>query len=185
MRLARLLAPVILSSLSCAALAQSLPDLPAAADAARKSIDPERIRAHVKYLASDKLEGRGPGQPGGELAAQYIAAEFKRYGLQPGAANGSYLQPVPLVGIQTVAAQTQLALLPKSGEAMQLRFADDYTVTNQLHTPQTDVDAPVVFVGHGIVAPEFGWNDYAGVDMHGKVALIVVNEPPSTDPKFP
>ncbi len=184
MRLARLLAPVILSSLACAALAQSLPDLPAAADAARKSIDPERIRAHVKYLASDKLEGRGPGQPGGELAAQYIAAEFKRYGLQPGAANGSYLQPVPLVGIQTVAAQTQLALLPKSGEAMQLRFADDYTVTNQQHTPQTDVDAPVVFVGHGIVAPEFGWNDYAGVDMHGKVALIVVNEPPSTDPKF-
>ena len=174
----------LLFAASTVTVAQSPLTLPAGAQAEAKSIDAERIRAHVKYLASDKLEGRGPGQPGGVLAAEYLAGEFKKYGLQPGAPNESFLQPVPLVGIQTIAAQTTFSLVPKSGPAIPLRFADDFTVTNQEHTASADVDAPIVFVGHGIIAPEFGWNDYAGVDMHGKVALIVVNEPPSTDPKF-
>ena len=146
-------------------------------------IDAQRIRQHVKYLSSDALEGRGTGQKGGDLAADYIAAQFKRYGLKPAGENGTYFQSVPLVGVKTL-PETSFALVPASGEPLVLRNLDDFVTSNELQTEIANIDAPVVFVGYGITAPEEKWDDYKGYDLKGKVALLFVNEPISDDPNF-
>ncbi len=157
--------------------------LPSAAFAALETIDPEHIRWHVRYLSHDLLEGRGTGQRGGDIAAEYIATQFAEYGLKPAGDNGSYLQKVPLVGITTL-PETQFSLLPKQGGAMHLKSLDEYVAYDQTQQPQSDVDAEIVYVGYGIEAPEYNWDDYKGVDVRGKVLLMLVNEPPSDDPKF-
>jgi Zn-dependent M28 family amino/carboxypeptidase len=146
-------------------------------------VDAEKIRAHVKYLASDELEGRGTGQKGGDLAADYIAAQFKSYGLHPAGENGTYFQNVPMVGVKTLPGTT-FALAVKNGAPLDLKELDDYVTANELQTESADIDAPIVFVGYGITAPEFQWDDYKGYDLKGKVALLFVNEPISDDPKF-
>jgi Zn-dependent M28 family amino/carboxypeptidase len=180
--------PILL--LTGAALAQSIPP---AFKAAETSVDSERIRAHVKFLSDDLLEGRGPGTHGGEIAAAYIASQFEAYGLRPGGDNGTYLQQVNFVGTKTLADKTHLSLVPdkpKDGgmhtmlHSYDLKFGDDYTVNNRRLTESVDINAPIVFVGYGVVAPEFGWNDYAGVDVKDKVVLCIVGDPPSDDPKF-
>jgi Zn-dependent M28 family amino/carboxypeptidase len=147
------------------------------------SIDPERIRAHVKFLADDLLEGRGTGTRGGDIAARYIASQFELYGLKPAGDDGSYLQRVDFEGVQTL-PDTSASLLPAQGAPIALNLGEDYVVGNQTQTERVDIDAPVVFVGYGIEAPEYGWNDFKGVDVRGKVVLVIVNEPPSSDPKF-
>jgi TonB family protein len=155
----------------------------AAKDATSVKIDPQKIRAHVKYLASDALEGRGTGQKGGELAAEYIAAEFKKYGLQPGSDAGTYFQSVPMVSMKTL-PDTSFTLIPPNGQPVALRNLDDFVTSNESQTELADFDAPIVFVGYGITAPEYQWDDYKGYDLKGKVALLFVNEPISDDPKF-
>jgi Zn-dependent M28 family amino/carboxypeptidase len=157
--------------------------VPAEALAAMRTIDAERIRAHVKFLADDLLEGRGTGQRGGDLAAAYIATQFALDGLKPAGDGGSYLQQVPLVGVRTQ-PETTFAFVPEQGAPMMLRQGDDYVATDESQQPASDIDAPVVFVGYGIDAPEFKWDDYKGVDLHGKALLMLVNEPPSDDPNF-
>ena len=147
------------------------------------TLDPEKIRAHVSYLASDELEGRGMNQKGGDLAAQYIADQFKSYGLKPAGDNGTYFQQVPMVGVQTL-PDTTFTLVPKSGSALPLKILDDYVTTNEAQTASAEIDAPVVFVGYGISAPEYQWDDYKGYDLKGKVALLFVSEPISDDPNF-
>jgi len=147
--------------------------------------DPQMIRAHVKFLASDLLEGRGPGQRGSDLAAEYIGAQFESYGLKPAGDGGTFFQNVPMVTMKTLPG-TQFSLVPKTGggDAVSLKLLDDFTVNNETQTEVADVDAPIVFVGFGIKAPEYNWDDYKGIDMHGKVAMLFVNEPTSDDPKF-
>jgi Zn-dependent M28 family amino/carboxypeptidase len=157
--------------------------LPGAAFAAMETINPEHIRWHVRFLSHDLLEGRGTGQRGGELAAEYIATQFAEYGLKPAGDNGSYLQKVPLVGITTL-PETQFVLLPKQGGAMKLKPLDEYVAYDQTQQAESDVDAEIVYVGYGIEAPEYNWDDYKGADVRGKVLLMLVNEPPSDDPKF-
>src|ERR1700676_2009386 len=157
--------------------------LPGAAFAAMQTINPDHIRWHVRYLSHDLLEGRGTGQRGGDIAAEYIATEFAEYGLKPGGDNGSYLQKVPLIGITTL-PKTQFSLVPKQGAALNLKPLDDYVAYDQTQQAQSDVDADIVFVGYGIEAPEYNWDDYKGVDVRGKVLLMLVNEPPSDDPNF-
>ncbi|MGH9508578.1 MAG: M28 family peptidase [Terriglobales bacterium] len=159
-------------------------DLPSAAQAAMKSIDAERLRAHVRFLSHDLLEGRGTGARGGDIAAQYLAAQFALYGLEPAGDNGSYLQNVPLVGVITVPQDTTYALAPAGAEEMKLTFLNDYVVMDETQSTTSHVDADMVFVGYGISAPEFNWDDYKGVDLKGKVLLMLVNEPPSDDAKF-
>jgi Zn-dependent M28 family amino/carboxypeptidase len=146
-------------------------------------LDPEKIRAHVKYLASDELEGRGMNQKGGDLAAQYIADQLQSYGLKPAGENGTFFQQVPMVGVQTL-ADTTFSLVPNSGSPLPLKALDDYVTTNEAQTPTANIDAPIVFVGYGITAPEYQWDDYKGYDLKGKVALLFVSEPVSDDPKF-
>ncbi len=146
-------------------------------------IDPERIRAHVKFLSSDLLEGRGMGQRGSDIAAEYIATQFALDGLKPAGDQGTYFQEVPMVKITTL-PDTTMSLVPKSGEPAQLKNLDDFVIHNETQTDVADIDAPIVFVGYGITAPEYKWDDYKGVDLKGKVALLFVNEPTSDDPKF-
>src|SRR5262249_18131397 len=105
--------------------AQAQPALPAPAEKAMNSIDPERIRATVKYLSDDSLEGRGTGQKGGDRAADWIAAQFKSYGLQPAGDHGTFFQDVKFYGVTTDAKQTRLAFVPRSGQEIALKFADD------------------------------------------------------------
>src|SRR3984885_3279000 len=157
--------------------------LPSAAFAAMETISPEHIRWHVRFLAHDLLEGRGTGQRGGDIAAEYIATQFAEYGLKPAGDNGAYLQKGPLVGITTL-PETQFSLLPKQGAAMHLKPLDEYVAYDQTQQPQSDVDADIVYVGYGIEAPEYQWGDYKGTDVRGKVLLMLVNEPPSDDSKF-
>ncbi|MGC2697818.1 MAG: M28 family peptidase [Candidatus Angelobacter sp.] len=158
--------------------------LPAAAQKAMNGIDAEKIRATVKYLSDDKLQGRGTGQKGGDMAADWIAAQFKSYGLLPAGDKGTYFQEIHFFGVTTDPKQTQLSFLPKSGEPMALKFADDYVANDQTHSEKSEIDAPLVYVGYGINAPEYNWDDYKGTDVKGKVVLMLVNEPPSDDPNF-
>jgi Zn-dependent M28 family amino/carboxypeptidase len=154
-----------------------------AAFQALETINPERIRAHVRFLSHDLLEGRGTGQRGGDIAAEYIATQFALYGLKPAGDNGTYLQKVPMVGI-TPSQETTFSLIPASGSRMTLKVLDDYVSYDQTQQPQSDVDAPIVYVGYGIHAPEYNWDDYKDTDVRGKVLLMLVNEPTSDDPKF-
>jgi Zn-dependent M28 family amino/carboxypeptidase len=141
-------------------------------------VSPDKLRAHVKYLASDRLEGRGVGTSGEKLATEYIAAQLKAAGASPAGDNGTYFQRVPLVG-STVLPGATLAFQNTS-----FKFLADYVGAALSQKEQNDFDAEAVFVGHGIAAPEFGWDDYKGQDLHGKVLVFFTNEPPSTDPKF-
>ncbi len=159
--------------------------LPGAAFAAMQTINPEHIRWHVRYLSHDLLEGRGTGQRGGEIAAEYIATQFAEDGLKPAGDSGTYFQKVPLVGITTL-PETKFEFVPKEerSPAMHLKPADEYVAYDQTQQEHSDVDAEIVYVGYGIAAPEYNWDDYKSVDVRGKVLLMLVNEPPSEDPKF-
>lgn len=173
---------LVLSSSFVLAQSQSAP-LTAVSKPPMESVNPERIRAHVKFLSSDLLEGRGTGQRGGDLAAEYIATQFALYGLKPAGDNGSFMQKVPMVGI-TTAPQTTVAIT-SAKEPLPLKLGKDVVVMDQSQQTVSDVaDVPVVFVGYGIEAPEFKWNDYKGVDVRGKMLLMLVNEPPSDDAAF-
>jgi len=185
--------PLFLISLAVLTVAQTAPKptravAPAprpssAGFAAMETINPDRIRAHVRFLAHDLLEGRGTGQRGGDIAGEYIATQFALYGLKPAGDNGSYMQKVPMVGI-TPAPGTTFSLVPASGGVMPLKVLDEYVAYDQTQQPQSDIDAPIVFVGFGIHAPEYNWDDYKDADLKGRVLLMLVNEPPSDDPKF-
>ena len=158
--------------------------LPPAARAAAASIDPEKIRAHVRFLALDLLEGRGPGKRGAELAAEYIATQFALAGLEPAGDNGTFFQKVPLFAVHTVEDKTKFSLVPSTGQPIDLAYSTEIVSKDQTGSETADIDAPIVYVGYGIHAPEYNWDDYAGVDVKGKIALVIVNEPPSDDEKF-
>ncbi len=157
--------------------------LPGVAIAALEKVDPERIRAHVRFLSDDLLEGRGTGQRGGDIAAEYIATQFALYGLKPAGDSGTYMQKVPMVGI-TPGPETTFELVPSKGQAMQLKPLDQYVAYDKTQRSSDDIDAEIVYVGYGIEAPEYKWSDYKGADVRGKVLLMLVNEPTSDDPNF-
>ena len=161
----------------------ALAHLSPVAIAAFQKVDPERIRAHVRFLSDDLLEGRGTGQRGGDIAAEYIATQFALYGLKPAGDNGTYMQKVPMVGITSQPATT-FASVPAKGGTNDLKPLDQYVAYDQTQQPQSDVNAEIVYVGYGIEAPEYNWDDYKGADVKGKVLLMLVNEPSSDDVKF-
>jgi Zn-dependent M28 family amino/carboxypeptidase len=181
---AMFLVPRIYSQQSASATLPQVEGLPSAARAAAASIDPAKISAHVRFLSLDLLEGRGPGTRGDSLAAEYIATQFSLAGLQPAGGNGTYFQRVPLYAVHTDEEKTKFAFVPTSGQAADLAYGTEIVSKDQTGQPAADFDAPIVFVGYGISAPEYRWNDYEGVDIKGKIALIIVNEPPSADDKF-
>ena len=156
--------------------------LPGPAIAALQNIRPENIETHVRFLSHDLLEGRGTGQRGGDLAAEYIATQFALYGLKPAGDKGTYMQKVPMVGI-TPGADTRFSLVPSSGKVSDLKPLDEYVAYDQTQQPASGIDAEIVYVGYGIEAPEYNWDDYKGVDVKGKVLLMLVNQP-TDDPKL-
>ena len=147
-----------------------------------RSVSGERIRADVKFLASDLLEGRGVTSRGGRLATEYIATQLALMGAKPAGDDGTFFQKVPLVGVETQPGAQLVAA--KDGRTVSTVWADDFVGSDEREVPATDIEADAVFVGHGIVAPEFRWDDYKDVDVRGKVVLLFTNEPDSTDPKF-
>ena len=158
--------------------------LPPAARAAAASIDAEKIRAHVQFLSLDLLEGRGPGTRGGELAAEYMATQFALAGLTPAGDDGTFFQRVPLYAVHTVEDKTKFSFVAATGETVNPEYEMEIVAKDETGQATADIDAPIVFVGYGIDAPEYHWNDYEEVDLKGKVALVIVNEPPSNDPNF-
>ena len=154
----------------------------ALAAAQMSDVSGQRIRAHTRFLASDLMEGRGVGARGGQLATEYIAAQFELMGVKPAGDHGTYYQKVPLVGVETQ-PDSQLAATA-NGKTVSLRWLDDYVGSNERQQTAETIDAEAVFVGHGIVAPEFGWDDFKGADVRGKMLVLFTNEPESNDPKF-
>jgi Zn-dependent M28 family amino/carboxypeptidase len=157
----------------------------AAAAVATAQIDSgsgERMRAHVKFLASDLLEGRGVATRGEQLTTEYIAAQFALIGAKPAGDNGTYFQNVPLVGVTTAPGSNISAVV--KGRTIPLEWLNEFVGANQRQTPEEAIDAELVYVGHGITAPEFSWDDFKGVDVKGKILLQFTNEPDSVDPKF-
>src|SRR6266446_4858918 len=141
-------------------------------------VDTAAMDAHLRFLASDLLEGRAPATHGGRLAAAYIAAQFQALGLEPAGANGTYFQPVALVGMTP---QPMLSWGKAGGATDTLAYRDAFVAWGE--RPEADIPASgdVVFVGYGIRAPEWQWDDYKGVDLHGKVLLMLVNDPGLVD----
>ena len=145
-------------------------------------ITPDSLLAHIKVLASDEFEGRAPGAKGEELSVKYISEQFARIGLKPGNPDGTYVQEVPLAGITSEPVMSFTVGEKKT----ELKFPDDYVASSARLQSDIKVDnADVVFVGYGIVAPEYGWDDYKDVDVRGKTILMLINDPPIPDPKDP
>jgi Zn-dependent M28 family amino/carboxypeptidase len=143
-------------------------------------ISESALRSHIKFLSDDRLEGRGTGARGGELAALYVAAQFEAMGLKGAGAKGSFWQPVSLVGVKAD-PKTELRISgAKVSEAF--KFADDFVAFTGAQTEHVDVNTELVFVGYGIDAPEQKWNDYKlpAEDYRGKILVMLVNDPPAT-----
>ena len=147
---------------------------------ALEAIMPDGLLAHIKILASDEFEGRAPGTKGEELSVKYITDQFKQIGLKPGNPDGSYMQEVPLVGIKSE-PRMSFAIGDKTTE---LKYPHDFVASSARLQSEIKIDrSDVVFVGYGIVAPEYGWDDYKNADVSGKTILMLIGDPPIPDPK--
>ncbi|MEY4619929.1 MAG: hypothetical protein RIS65_1101 [Pseudomonadota bacterium] len=143
-------------------------EVPALSEATMKDV--------TRELSLDSYEGRAPGSVGEEKTVAYLIAKYKAAGLEPGN-NGSWTQDVPLIEI-TAKNVSPLTIADRSGKAMSFAYGNEYVIGSYRETPKTDIkQSEMVFVGHGIVAPEKGWNDYAGVDVKGKTVVVMVNDP--------
>jgi Zn-dependent M28 family amino/carboxypeptidase len=137
---------------------------------------------HTTELSSDAYEGRGPGTNGEELTVKYLTAQFQRLGLKPGNPDGTYVQKAPLVGLKSEPTAT----LSAGGREMALKFPDDYVAVTRRTQPSVSVtNSDVVFVGYGVVAPEYGWDDYKDVDVRGKTVVMLINDPAVADAADP
>ena len=146
-------------------------------------INEANIRGHVRFLADDLLEGRGPGSRGDELTQLYIATQFQTLGLHPAAGAGKWLQPLPLVGVRTIAPPN--VVFKKDGKSVSLKSVEDFMSTIGKPAEGSRLkDAELVFVGYGIEAPEYNWNDYKDVDLTGKVLVMMNNDPSSAPDLF-
>ena len=149
---------------------------------ALEAITPDGLLAHIKVLASDEFEGRAPGSKGEDLSVKYITDQFKKVGLKPGNPDGTYTLEVPLAGIKS---DPQMSFVI-GDKTMDLRYPDDFVASSARLQPEIKVEeSDLVFVGYGVVAPEYGWDDYKDVDVKGKTLLMLINDPPVPDPKNP
>ena len=155
----------------------------AGADEAAASITADDLMRHIRTLASDQFEGRAPGTKGEQLTVGYLAAAFQQMGLKPGNPDGTYVQRVPLAGITA----TDVSVSYRAGEKRtDLAFPGEAVVWTKRFVPVINVpDSELVFVGYGVVAPEYGWDDFKGVDVRGKTIVILINDPPVPDPSDP
>jgi Zn-dependent M28 family amino/carboxypeptidase len=155
----------------------------ATAPCARAADVAANLLRHIQVLASDEFEGRAPGTHGEELAVNYIVQHFKKCGLEPGNADGTYIQPVPLVGFT---AQQPLFSYVVGEKKTALEFPGDCVIWSKTGQPDVRVEnSEMVFVGYGVVAPEYDWDDYKGVDVRGKTIVMLINDPAIPDPQDP
>lgn len=162
--------------MSCSALRSPDPE------AARATIDAASFMEHVRKLSSDEFEGRLPGSRGEDLTVEYLIAQFQALGLKPGNPDGTYVQQVPLAGVKSMAEVSWTA----GGKPIAMKRLDDYVAISRRLTPKVEVNhSDVVFVGYGVVAPEYGWDDYKDVDVKGKTIVMLINDPPVPDPADP
>ena len=152
------------------------------------SIDAVALLAHTRTLSSSEFEGRAPGTKGEERTVAYIADQFRKYGLEPAAADGSYFQRVPLVGI-TPDPRTELVVTGDpsvGGSSLRLAYGDDVVAWSKRMVDTASLDkSPLVFVGYGVQAPEFKWDDCKGTDLNGKTLVFLIGDPPVPDPADP
>lgn len=146
------------------------------------SITGDRLLEHIKVLSADEFEGRAPGTRGEELTVNYLIDQFKNLGLKPGNPDGTYLQEVPLVGFRSIPTVSLMA----GGKKMNLTPVKDYITLSRRLVPEVSVqNSDLVFVGYGVVAPEYGWDDYKDVDVTGKTIVMLINDPAVPDPNDP
>ncbi|MEK6281378.1 MAG: M28 family metallopeptidase [Acidobacteriota bacterium] len=158
------------------------PAVPAEFKAAFDSITASEIMQHTKVLSADEFEGRGPGTKGEELSVKYLTEQFQRIGLKPGNPDGTYIQKVPLAGF----TGQPTASFTAGSKKIDLSFPQDYVAVSRRFVPESKVEnSDVVFVGYGVVAPEYGWDDYKGVDVKGKTIVMLINDPAVPDKSDP
>ncbi len=151
-------------------------------ESSRDSITTESLMKHIRVLASDDFEGRAPASKGEELTAAYLTEEFRAMGLQPGNPDGTYVQQVPLVGFT---ARTEGSFQTAAGR-LGLTPNEDFVAVSRRNMPLVEVkNSDVVFVGYGVTAPEYQWDDYKGMDVRGKTLLMLINDPAVADPADP
>src|SRR5262245_36089993 len=147
------------------------------------TVDTEAVLQHTKVLSSDEYEGRAPGTKSEDLSVKYLEEQFRKVGLKPGNTDGTYLQKVPLVGITPTPAPL---IFKKGSQTQTLKWKDDVVAwTKHVAEKASLENSELVFVGYGVVAPEFNWDDYKGVDVTGKTLVMLVNDPPVPDPSNP
>src|SRR3954451_19420035 len=161
-----------------AAQTSTLPELRTAAAA----LTPGNLLRHIRELSSDAYAGRLPGTPGEKKSVAYVISQIKAIGLQPGTPAGGFLQKVPLYGIRSQGTITITA----GGKDIPMSPNEDFVPWSNLPEKRIDVvDSPLVFAGYGVVAPEYQWDDYAGIDVKGKTVIVITGDPPVADPRDP
>ncbi len=153
---------------------------PSAPTAALASFTGDRILGHIRTLSSDEFEGRGPGSKGEQLTIKYLQDQYSAAGLEPGNPDGTYLQSVPMVGITP--DKNMKFTLAGHGQTLAPKFETDFVAWSKRVTETSSIDADMIFVGYGVQAPEFQWDDFKGVDVKGKYLVILINDPPVPDP---
>ena len=142
-------------------------------------ISEDDIRTHIKTLSADVMEGRAPGSKGGEMAAEYIASQFEKIGLEQ-VMEGTYFQTFPMVGFEL--RGDKKFEFTKNGKTLKLDFGSEFVMETALQVETVSLNEELIYLGYGVQAPELDWDDYKGVDVKGKVLLMLVNDPPSDDP---
>src|SRR5436190_20806457 len=147
---------------------------------ALEEITPYGLLSHIKVLASDEFEGRAPGSKGEDLSVKYITDQFKKIGLKPGNPAGTYTQDVSLAGIKSEPRMSFVI----GDKTIDLKYQDDFVASSARLQSEIKIDkSDLVFVGYGVVAPEYGWDDYKNVNVRGKTLLMLIGDPPVPDPK--
>jgi Zn-dependent M28 family amino/carboxypeptidase len=181
MKIALVLAAALLAACGSRVEDVTAPDR-APVQSAAATIAGDEILGHIRVLSADGFEGGSPGTPGEASTVAYPTRELQRMGLEPGNPDGTYIQGLPLVGITS----TWTASVDVKGRTIPMRFPDDYAPASLRIEPETRVDgSDIVFVGYGVVAPEYGWDDYKGLDARGKTLMMLVNDPAIPDPANP
>ncbi|HEY5885158.1 MAG TPA: M28 family metallopeptidase [Pyrinomonadaceae bacterium] len=162
--------------------APAVANVPAELKPALDAITANDIMQHTKALSADEYEGRGPGTKGEELTVSYLTKELQRIGLKPGNPDGTFVQKVPLVGF----TGQPTASFTAGDKSISLTFPQDYVAVSRRFVPESKVEnSDIVFVGYGVVAPEYGWDDYKGVDVKGKTIVMLINDPAVPDGSDP
>jgi Zn-dependent M28 family amino/carboxypeptidase len=173
-------------TISLAALCLLAADGPGPDPALKPALDSIRgdeLLEHIKVLASDAFEGRAPGTPGEDRTVEYLTKQFQAAGLKPGNPDGTFVQVVPLVAVEVNEVSGAFRV---GGKTVGLKSPDDWVAVSRREGERVEVaNSDVVFVGYGVVAPEYGWDDYKGLDVRGKTLIMLVNDPAVPDPKDP